>query len=53
MSKKREEELEIMARKMILMDPTSLRIMSVLADGLMAKEELDKKEREAHELQEA
>lgn len=53
MLKKREEEIKSMARKMVLMDPTSLRITSVLIDGLMAKEDLDKKERESHELQDA
>ncbi len=50
MLKEKEQEIERMARKMKHMDPSSLRIMHVLMDGLMAKENLDKEGKESEEL---
>lgn len=51
MLKEREQEIEKMARKMVLMDVSSLHIMNVLAEGLMAKENLDKKRTDVQEMQ--
>lgn len=53
MLKDREKEIEKMAKKMVLLDPGSLHIVNVLADGLYARHQMELTQKKDQELNNA
>lgn len=54
MTNKKEKEIETMARKMVLLNESSLKVINIAADVLLARDQMEngKKKEEERELQE-